>query len=244
MTSGPYTFESRPRLVPVVELEPTAYATQEHPHGSGSWREDPHGWDRYWRRSLADAGISGLDPFPPGSWSVPVELLVEAHVLGALLRAHADALPDENHPRWAADWRDSLGSFDGGFVLCDGDLPLMSPNCCCCLGSLLDWKAAAALTSPGWGDLWIGHPQASIRRQADLLEIRQNGHDWPPAGPERVVVPLPALRRAIETAERDLQAFAARLVPTCREWLSRGRLDPGDAGLLARRLAGVDGAGC
>ena len=244
MTSGPYSFEARPRLVPVVEFEPTAYATQEHPHGSGSGRDDPQGWDRYWRASLADAGIRGLDPFPAGSWCVPVELLVEPLVLGALLRAHADALPDENHPRSAADWRDSLGSLAGGFVLCDGDLPLMSPNCCCCLGSLMDWKAAAALPSPGGGDLWIGHPQASIRRQADLLEIRQTGADWPPAGPERVVVPLPALRRAIETAERDLQAFAARLEPASREWLSRARLDPGDAGLLARRLAGVDGAGC
>jgi hypothetical protein len=52
------------RLTPVIELEPATFSTQAHP------KETPEEWADYWRVSLADSGISGVNPIVPGSWHV------------------------------------------------------------------------------------------------------------------------------------------------------------------------------
>src|SRR5262245_7545819 len=103
----------RIELVPVVELEPSAYATRERPLPAWSGREEPAAWGRYWRASLADSGLVGLEPLGPGSWLVPVRQLRCPDLLGRVLA-----------PRWGegglagalAD-PDALPVLDGGLAL-------------------------------------------------------------------------------------------------------------------------------
>lgn len=238
---APYAFQSQPRLVPVVEFEPSTYAQQAHAHGHGTERDDPEGWGRYWRDSLADAGVTGLDPFPANSWLIAVESLTDEHVLKALVQAHAEAHQDEEDPLPAQEWVESLGAFDGGFVLCDGETALVPPGCCCCLGSLADWREAGI--DPAKGSLWIGHPEASLWREGDRVLIQQNSEGGRPLEPTHLALSALDLEEAVKAAEGALEDFAARLAPVVGEWLSRVGLAPEGATALARKLAGAGATG-
>lgn len=68
-------------LIPVLELEPAAFATRSRQTPSGSVTEDPEGWFRYWSESLEDAGIRGLAPWMRGSWLVTVDQLHDPGLL-------------------------------------------------------------------------------------------------------------------------------------------------------------------
>ena len=74
-------------LVPVIELEPGRFSTQERPLPAGSSHELPGEWDRYWRESLADTGVAGLTPLRPGSWRVPTRQFRDPKTLGMVLAA-------------------------------------------------------------------------------------------------------------------------------------------------------------
>jgi hypothetical protein len=54
-------------LIPVVELQPSNFATQTRTSPSRTYWEIPDEWQRYWDDSLADSGIIGLRPIQPGT---------------------------------------------------------------------------------------------------------------------------------------------------------------------------------
>ncbi len=56
-------------LIPVIELVPAQY--QQHPL-DGPKDRSPEAWLQYWKASLAQAGITELDPLFSGSWDVPI----------------------------------------------------------------------------------------------------------------------------------------------------------------------------
>ncbi len=96
-----------PRLVAVVELEPTSYAKEQRDCPSvGPSSEHPEPWGKYWNECLADSGIDGLVPIAPGSWFVSVEELVRNESLTAVLNCELDTIgipgfPDDDE-RWSA----------------------------------------------------------------------------------------------------------------------------------------------
>ena len=125
--------------------------------------------------------------------------------------------------------------------MCDAERELVSPGCCCCLGSLGDWRTAASTENPAWELLWIGHPHAFVRRQDQSIQIRHEDE----SRPEFAIDPG-ALLSAIAAAEDELRAFSSRLLPIASEWISNVGLGLGDSAAegLARRLAGVGADHC
>ena len=54
-------------LMPVIELTPDTFSTRERSSPSGSYRDLPEEWNRYWHDSLADSGVVALIPLWPAS---------------------------------------------------------------------------------------------------------------------------------------------------------------------------------
>ena len=140
------------------------------------------------------------------------------------------------------EWLESLGAFDGGFVLCDGETPLVPPGCCCCLGNLADWRDAGVQAAKC--RLWIGHPEASAWRDGERVLIQQNGEHGLPLEPTLLALSASDLGEAVKTAELALEEFAARLAPVAGEWLSRVGLPPGEAVEFGHKLAGAGADRC
>jgi hypothetical protein len=53
-------------LIPVVQLEPFVFASDDRSLPSGRYQDMPEEWHRYWLESLADSGIAGLMPVQSG----------------------------------------------------------------------------------------------------------------------------------------------------------------------------------
>jgi hypothetical protein len=211
------------RLIPVVELEPSRFATRERPLPAGSSRGE---WDCYWRASLADSGLVGLPPLRPGSWHVPTTGFTDPALLGKFLEVTLQFWG----PEVLSD-PDGLPVLEGGLALYQGDAALAEPTCCVDLSNLADWREAAAYRGPGWQMLWIGHPWLSVRFDADRLILSEpHESDTPTA---RWAVTPDHLDRAIALAEEELERFAGRLRRGLEGLVGR------EAPTLARKLAGL-----
>jgi hypothetical protein len=216
------------RLVPVVELVPTTFATQGRPSPRGTGAEMPHEWERYWRDSLADSGVVGVPPLRSGSWHVAADCLRDPDVLRLILRVIVE------------DWggAESLTGPDadpvlsGGMALVEGNEVLVEPTCCVDLRNLSDWRGAAAYGGLGWQTLWIGHPWLYVRFDGTLLLVSDQ-QESEPTGARWAVAP-PDLERAVAVAEAELAAFADWLRPALAPWAGAEA-----AAALARRLAGL-----
>jgi hypothetical protein len=185
-------------LTPVVEFEPASFSTREHPRPTVSGREDPAGWDRYWRASLADAGLVDLPLFRSGSWFVAAEDLTDAHVLDALLSVMGS---------------EGWSILPGGHALSVGSLHLL-PGCCGDLSNLNDWRRASEQVSAEWKMLWIGHPWTHVSAQQDVLTFLRPSEQDPPGDLDVFgSVSREALGVAIERASLVVDAFAERLRP-------------------------------
>lgn len=196
-------------LIPVLELEPACYATQQHPSPNVSWENDPEGWDRYWRDSLADSGIIGLEPWMPGSWLVRLDHLLEPSTLRVILRSRLADVEE-----WS---RDTLGPMSGGYVLVSDGHDIL-PGCCSDLGNLDEWREAAEHRDAVWKQVWIGHPWTHVSALDDVLRFAEPSEkDAPPSDAVAVQVSRADLRAALARAEEEVSRFADRLTPLVAE---------------------------
>jgi len=197
------------RLIPVLELEPGRYAKTQYPTPQGSGAEDRAGWTAHWKRSLADAGITDLDPFPGTTWMVSLEGISEATlrtiVVVEILEGQAKVDPDTP--------LDHLHCFSGGYVLRSGSKTLIHPQCCGDLSNLQGWKDAARHLSMDWTQLWIGHPSISVRSVNGVLELSDYHEPDEQAKAAVASVPPDQLLIAAERALGEAQAFKVRLIP-------------------------------
>jgi len=214
-------------LVPVLELEPMKFATREHPLPSGTGPEMPEAWHRYWLDSLADSGIMGLEPLPPGSWHVPTQRLSDP----ALLHRFLTVIIEEWGGTDIFTDPDSKPVLNGGLALFSGGELIARPTCCSDLGNLCDWRQATASRGANWQMLWIGHPWLSVRYELPWLVISDlHESDMPTS---RWAVNPDDLHQAVADAENELQAFALRMQPVLEA------MGVVDVERNARRLAGL-----
>lgn len=214
-------------LLPVIELEPGRYSKHERPLPSGSGKELPHEWRRYWLDSLADSGITGLTPLME-SWHVPIQQFTDPAVIERVLIAEMEAYRDAVTP---ADLDEGV-ILDGGFALRDGARVMIEPTCCGDLGNLSDWRAAARYRGAEWQQVWIGHPWIHARFDDGWLILSEPVESEPPVG--RYAVRPDDLERAIVTAEAELEDLARRLRPVLSGLVGDDR-----AGYMSRMLAGL-----
>lgn len=217
------------QLVPVVELEPCKFSTQSRMSPSGTFWDVPEEWFRYWTDSLADSGITGLQPLRRGSWHVPTVNFDVATNLQKFL--------DKTFQEWGGI--DSLSDPDcqpvlnGGLALqCPTSDVLIQPGCCADLGDAKNWKEAAEYRGSEWQMLWIGHPWLSVRYQPPWLVLSERHESDTPS--DRWAVSPEELNRAADDAKAELERFAGELsvvLPTLGY-----REDPV---LMSRKLAGL-----
>jgi hypothetical protein len=215
-------------LEPVVELEPTRFATRTRSSPDASGEEAPAEWDQYWRASLADASIVGLTPVRPGSWHVPTRQLTDAVVTEKVVRGVIEGWGEYA----ALVGPDADPVLDGGLVLFAEQRVILEPACCGDLRNVADWRAAAAHRGSDWQTLWIGHPWVSVRFDEGRLLL---------SDPHEADEPLAAyaldpneFMRAVEGAAAELELFSQWLVAAVAPIV-------GDAlaPALGRQLAGL-----
>lgn len=222
------------RLVPVVEMEPAAFAGPSRVAPSGSFEDMPQAWDAYWRNALADAGISDVAPIEAGSWHVPTTSLAGPN-LTTFVRVFTSG-GDWGAPSTWVD-PDEIPGLPGGFCLIDSTFGIVvRPECCGDLGVLALWRDAAAYQEADWYRLWVGHPERWVRYRAPLLQISEPhesacGSD----ATARWCVCPDALDMAIEAAGAELQRFSEALATILRDWGCAGDV----VGPIAETLAGV-----
>jgi hypothetical protein len=87
-------------MIPVVELEPYSFCSDDRLIPARFCQDAPDDWYRYWLDSLADSGITGLTPVHGGSWNVPASQLTDPEQLRKVLevtfqeRVKAELPPD------------------------------------------------------------------------------------------------------------------------------------------------------
>lgn len=215
-------------LIPVVELEPGQFRTQDRQMPDGSSRDVPGEWDAYWSGSLVDSGITGLKPIRPGSWHVLARDLARSPSLHRFLEVitrdpeDSGAMPDHA----------TQSALAGGFALRCGDEWLIYPTCCSDLGNITDWKKAANYRGAEWQMLWIGHPWLSIRSEDQMLVLSEPHESDSPSGFWKLDTGV--LLKAVDNATAQLQDFAFYL----EEALRANGVDAGSAE-LSRKLAGL-----
>lgn len=213
-------------LVPVVEVDPWAFAARERPLPAGTGRDGPGAWARSRAYSPADAGVVGLTPVRPGSWHVPVAAFTTPVVLGRYLDAVVRGWggPD------ALTGPDARPVLNGGLALRSGGDVLVEPACCGDLANLSEWWGAAACRQPEWKMVWVGHPWVSVRFEDGRLVFSEPHESDAPTA--RWSVPPGELGRAVAAVAAELDGFARKLRS------APGDMGVADAGVVARTLAG------
>lgn len=189
-----------PLLIPLVELDPWRFAAHEHPTPAASMRDDPAGWDAWWRLNLADADVR-IEPFRAASFSVTLSTLMASPSLGTILARIGD------HD---ADPPDEVAALEGGFALMVDGAIVLEPQCCSDLGNLDRWWQALA-SGEDWQMLWIGHPWSFTRLRAGKIEIAELSENAASATVAAALLPDELLAAVVE-AGREVQRAATMLV--------------------------------
>lgn len=202
-------------LLPVVEFEPACYQTQHH--------EIPEygacdAWVAYWKNSLADSGIIGLEPYADGSWFVETErLLSNLEAIEIMLKIKVNGYLKEFDDE---ELRDNLSSLCGGYILEVNEHLKIYPQCCGRLEDIHEWKQACDWISPQEMTLWIGHPWLMVSSiNTELLQFRRTSEYKEPPEPVIFNIKRYDLRLAVVSAEKKLLRFQQVMLPILEKLL-------------------------
>lgn len=187
------------QLIPCIEFSPSDGLGEDEPLPRV---RDGSGQIDFWQARLVRAGVEPPPRYSAGYGLVRLEDIRDD--FAALLLAQRLAGVDFAAP----DYLDAVGVLCGGYVLESGSL-VVPPQCCCDLGNLRDWQAAATQSGSEENMLWIGHPWLQVRAVDDqTLRCRWSEE----AGTEQAFeLDLPQLRSAIQQAATIVQAFYQQL---------------------------------
>jgi hypothetical protein len=201
-------------LRPVIELSPGDLGGYDLP---AAGHPPEKALDAHWRRCLEQAGFTDVRPAAPGTWLVLTDDIVSPRAMRHLLRAHLGPAAYVGRE----DAAPSLSALQGGFVLFEGEEPLIVPGCCGDLHNLKEWERAAAYRGPRKLVLKVGHPAVSVRyAEGDLWlsEEPDMEHDVAFSGePTTLRVSGDAFAAAVLRARADVEAFSNRLSSVLRE---------------------------
>lgn len=190
-------------LLPVVEFEPGYYQTQDHEipeYGATDARV------AYWKNSLADSGIIGLEPYAKGSWFVETEkLLSHLEAIEIMLKIKIKYYLDNFE---IEDLRDNISSLPGGYILEVNEHIQIYPQCCGRLEDIYEWKRACDWISQEEMTLWIGHPWLMVSStNSEVLQFRRTSEYKEPPEPVIFNVKRDDLKLAVISAEKKLLRF-------------------------------------
>jgi hypothetical protein len=185
-------------LIPVIEFEANRFTEKEYEYPQKSREQDPEGWELYWRRSLADSGITDIDSLS-GSGFVPIENLSQ-DVLRIYLSKWLVNLEEDYSLEY-------VSPIIGGYVLKSLNDVLLWPQCCGDLSNITEWEKVLNCKSSQWIEIWVGHPCVSARFENNLLFI--SGLHEPGELPKGVLCSFESfnLQTSISSAKRILATF-------------------------------------
>lgn len=194
-------------LIPVIEFEPYAYAQEERRRPSVTLHQNPEAWHKYWKESLADSNITGLEPVE-NSWLVRVVDLTQPETIAKMLRVHLDDQTIET-----LDDLDFVGSLNGGYIL-KTETHSLFPTCCVSLEDIKSWEEALRIKQSWqkstWTPIWIGHPWIYCRKKDSRLEFTYHAEST--VGLEAAFTVQPdELQTAIEAARETVIEFGYRV---------------------------------
>jgi hypothetical protein len=185
------------KLIPVVEFEPGFFKSDERDNPIFSKNDTPQDCSEYWKNSLADSGIVGIDPYWECSWFVEVSQLTP-EILKILLEKRYDNSIESNE----------FYSLSGGYVLEEGTVLLSTPHCCGSIRDIREWQDASNWTNTDEMYLWIGHPQLMVSSiDSQHLKITETYEYNRPEEPETFTVDRNELKAAIIDAKKQLDDF-------------------------------------
>lgn len=218
----------RIQLIPVIELEPMTFSTRFHSMLMEANGKDADELDHCWRASLADSGISGIDPIFPGSWLVCTSDVTSTKLVN-ILRVIIDkrgGVSSLNNPS-------PKSVLSGGLALMSDEQGiLIEPTCCGDLGDIANWKEASTYEGEEWKMLWIGHPWLSMKFQKPWLLLSDLHESCDPV--ERWAVMPHELMQSVHAAEAELIRFSKQIVPILLAWHYKG-----DAVNMSLKLVGL-----
>ncbi|MCB9851347.1 MAG: hypothetical protein H6817_11660 [Phycisphaerales bacterium] len=159
----------------VLEVAPYHWSKRPLPD-VGPARFNPEIWDEYFRKCMADAEIFGIEPIEPGSNFADAFAVVRNELIIRMIRESLQGsglpgFPAENgHVRVSGI--ESICGLDGGFAILTRDGDIFEPQCCTDFSTLDSWKSALE-ERPKSGQLWIGHPQATISFDAETVTVTE-----------------------------------------------------------------------
>jgi hypothetical protein len=199
-------------LIPVIEFEPGLFTTKDYEIPK---YQDIDGWDKYWKSSLADAGIIGLQPYKKASWFVKTEKLIEHYqAIEIMIQNQLSSIEPDSE----LDLIEQLISLDGGYILEVDETNIIYPHCCGRLEDLQEWKDASEYLGDTEKTLWIGHPGLIVSAiNENYLQIRQIAEYGKP--PEAVTFELKRneLKLSIAEAESQLAKFQQVVLPILKK---------------------------
>lgn len=193
------------QLIPVVEFEPFAFQAVERESPTD---DDRQSWDDYWHNSLADSGITDIDPYQRGSWFVEVDKLTPAIVEILLHKTYKVC------DRTATNLEEMIsGSLSGGYVFEVSNTVQITPQCCGDLADIKGWETASNWMNAEEMMLWIGHPWLMVSSIDDRhLQIRRTSEYGEPEQPVLITIDRHEFKKAIIVAKEQLDIFNQVLV--------------------------------
>jgi hypothetical protein len=185
------------KLIPVVEFEPTFFQVNEHEMPDGFGDEYSQSSDYYWKNSLADSGIRGIDPYWKGSWFVEISQLTP-EVVEILLNKRYE------YGRESSEF----SALAGGYMLEMETTLLAIPQCCGSLIDIKNWEYASDWIDKDETMLWIGHPWLMVSSiDSQHLQITEIYEYNRPQKSETFTVDRNELKAAIINTKKQLDSF-------------------------------------
>lgn len=199
-------------LIPVIEFQPGLYSTKDYEIPK---YQDFDGWDKYWKNSLADAGIIGLEAYKKASWFVETEKLI-AHSQAIEIIVKNELADIE--PNSELDFIEQLSSFDGGYILEVDGTNIIYPRCCGRLEDLQEWKDASEFLDNNEKTLWIGHPWLIVSSiNQEYIKIREIAECGEPPEPVTFELSRNDLKLSIAQAQNQLAKFYQVALPILKK---------------------------
>ena len=202
------------KLIPVLELQPSAFSKIERESPKKSYLEAPQEWINYNQKCYNDSGLKNIKPVEQLSWLFKIEMLSDEELKIILKHLMDDAVEDfDSINEILDDPIEYAPLIPGGYVFEVNKVIKSRPICCCGLEDIIEWKDAQTI--------WTGHGKddfVQIVKDNTQVEIIINK--------ETFLLSREAYNQIIKNAEIQIDKFIERSGKLLRELL---RIENGEA---------------
>jgi len=193
------TLTENTQLIPHLDIDPNDFRKGKKTTWHKVKRKDRVD---YWRKSLAQAGITELSVIIPGKLA-----LRDAHheiVYRKVLSNHWHTLA-----KYGDSVKNILFKIDGGLTLIQGDDIIFGAQCCSDLNNFDGWENAATVEHHKWQMLWNGHPWTNSMWHKDNVLFTEMSEDKEPSSLNDAIYSINRkhFRKITQQAREEVESF-------------------------------------